>query len=253
MLNAFWMKGIQVYDLFNNLHYLAGVEIENLKIDRELVSVDPAEISRLLGDSGQELNHHTLELVLQFIRECKKIMTPQGGYARVEAITSDSNEEIEIEGIRFQTGRIIQRMLREAEEYAFFAVTAGPAPETLARELMSKGHYLEGYIVDLIASGIADSIADQVHNYIRDMAHERDLKITNRYSPGYCSWDVAEQQKLFSLLPQNCCGITLTESSLMMPIKSVSGIIGLGTSVQYQEYTCQICAMKNCLFRQPVN
>ncbi|MCK7538940.1 MAG: hypothetical protein MZV63_52410 [Marinilabiliales bacterium] len=47
--------------------------------------------------------------------------------------------------------------------------------------------------------------------------------ITNRFSPGYCGWDVAEQHKLFSFFKDNFCGITLTESALMNPVKSVSG------------------------------
>jgi hypothetical protein len=39
---------------------------------------------------------------------------------------------------------------------------------------------------------------------------------------------VAEQHKLFSLLPPGICGITLSDSALMHPIKSVSGITGIG-------------------------
>jgi len=53
-------------------------------------------------------------------------------------------------------------------------------------------------------------------------------KITNRYSPGYCGWDVTEQHKLFQLMPENYCGIKLTPSALMDPVKSISGIIGIG-------------------------
>ena len=41
---------------------------------------------------------------------------------------------------------------------------------------------------------------------------------TNRFSPGYCGWHVNEQKLLFSLLPDNVCGITLNSSALMYPI-----------------------------------
>ncbi|NSW95142.1 MAG: methionine synthase, partial [Bacteroidales bacterium] len=76
------------------------------------------------------------------------------------------------------------------------------------------------------------------------------LNITNRFSPGYCGWDVAEQHKLFSLLPGNFCKIRLTESALMDPIKSVSGIIGAGLHVKRRPYTCNFCDMKDCIYRR---
>ncbi|MHB8579979.1 MAG: vitamin B12 dependent-methionine synthase activation domain-containing protein [Ignavibacteriaceae bacterium] len=78
---------------------------------------------------------------------------------------------------------------------------------------------------------------------------KRGMKITNRYSPGYCNWNVSEQHLFFSLLPQNFCGITLTESSLMLPVKSISGIIGIGSNVKYSKYFCDKCGVKDCTYR----
>jgi hypothetical protein len=81
-------------------------------------------------------------------------------------------------------------------------------------------------------------------------AAESGLKITNRYSPGYCGWSVGEQHNLFSLIPYNYCGIRLTESALMDPVKSVSGIIGIGANVKSNPYTCKMCDMKDCIYRK---
>ncbi|MCK5694244.1 MAG: methionine synthase, partial [Bacteroidales bacterium] len=93
----------------------------------------------------------------------------------------------------------------------------------------------------------------QIQEQVRNLAKELGLHITNRYSPGYCSWNVEEQQKLFSLFPKGTCGISLSESSLMSPVKSISGIIGIGAEVKYREYTCEICPMLNCQFRKVGN
>jgi hypothetical protein len=75
------------------------------------------------------------------------------------------------------------------------------------------------------------------------------LHITNRYSPGYCDWDIREQKKLFELLPENFCGISLLDSMLMKPIKSISGFIGIGSNVTFNRYTCNYCKDRNCLYR----
>ena len=247
------INSTSVYDFFNNVNYIAEMEIEVLEIHKNLITVHPEEVLSLLGNSGEELDQHTLDLVTLYISECKEIMFPQGGYSCFEALTPGTKDEIEIEGFRFRTGKIINKMLRKAEAYAFFVTTAGPGPEALARTLMEQDQYLEAYIVDLVGSIIVDSVADQVQEHIRIMAASRGMQITNRYSPGYCSWNVDEQQKLFSLMPDGCCGITLSDSSLMSPIKSVSGIIGLGTSVEFRDYTCEICPMEDCIFRKVGN
>jgi hypothetical protein len=212
--------------------------------------VDPDSILTLLGTESGKVDAHTVELIGLTISKCREVMAPQAGYARFGATDLQARDEIEMAGTRFRTGKIIRKLLAKSEEYAFFAATAGPGPENLSRSLIGGGHYLEGYITDLVGSGIVEEVASLLHRHIGEEASSSGLKVTNRYSPGYCSWDVSEQQKLFSLLPSGCCGITLSDSSLMSPIKSISGIIGIGSSVDYSEYICEICSMKDCVFRQ---
>ena len=77
----------------------------------------------------------------------------------------------------------------------------------------------------------------------------RSFRRTNRYSPGYCGWNVSEQKNIFQLIPEKFCGIELTDSCVMVPMKSVSGIIGIGKEVRYNPYTCNLCKMENCFYR----
>jgi hypothetical protein len=104
-------------------------------------------------------------------------------------------------------------------------------------------------VFDLLGSMIVESAADLLQAEIQRMALSEGLLITNRYSPGYCNWSVADQHKLFSFFPDNCCGIRLTDSALMHPIKSVSGIIGIGPDVSFREYTCNLCSQVDCFHR----
>ena len=108
---------------------------------------------------------------------------------------------------------------------------------------------LRGYLYDVIGSEIVESTADLMQESLKTEMAARHTKITNRYSPGYCGWDVAEQHKLFQLIPDNFCGIRLTESALMDPVKSVSGMIGIGDNVRMNPYTCRLCDLKDCIYR----
>ena len=226
------------------------LQLEHRDIDKSLIRINQGDILKLLGEQQMGVDAYTSDLVEEYIEQCLRISSPKGAFVMAEALGSSSSQEILIPDLTFESGKIIQKMLRHSESYAFFLVTAGPEAENLARSLMNEGNYLEGYIADLVASALVDSVADQIQEQVRNLANMRGLPITNRYSPGYCSWNVEEQQKLFRLFPEGCCGITLSESSLMDPVKSVSGIIGIGAKVEYREYTCEICPMLNCHFRK---
>jgi hypothetical protein len=221
-----------------------------LDIDPDQINIPPESIINLLGEKDQDSDKHARGITEHFIRECSGMVDPRCGYAAVKAVQNDSDEEISIPGTRFRTGRIITRMLQGAESYVFFVATAGPGPEKMSRSLIDQGQYLEGYIVDLIGSAMAESVAHLLHELVREEAAINGYKVTNRYSPGYCGWDVGEQHKLFGLFPGGFCGVTLSGSSLMFPIKSVSGVIGTGASVSYRDYTCELCSMKTCIFRR---
>jgi len=166
-----------------------------------------------------------------------------------EISLSGENRSLQVEGITFNVRPIIYRQIKEAEEVALFICTAGPVVGEMCRQSMKDGDLLRGYVYDVIGSEIVEAAADRMQEELRKSIADLGKEITNRFSPGYCGWDVAEQHKLFSFFKDNYCGITLTESALMNPIKSVSGIIGIGRNVRYTPYQCKLCDDKNCLYR----
>jgi hypothetical protein len=246
--------GERILDALNKFQYIhrmhALQNIREVSIDKTRLKPRTSDILKLLGEQEGPAETHTTELVDQYLAECLQICTPRAAYIPAEALESENPGEIRIPGTRFYCGKVIQRMLRHSVNYIFFLATAGPGPELLARSLMDQGNYLEAYVVDLAASALVDLTADQLQEEVKTRMQSRGMMITNRYSPGYCDWSVEEQQKLFSLFPEECCGISLSESSLMNPIKSISGIIGAGTGVKYQDHICAICSMTDCHFRQ---
>jgi len=159
------------------------------------------------------------------------------------------NNNFRVNGLDFNSGKIITGSLRKSERLAFFLMTAGNGIENWSRELMSGGDPLGGYIVDLLGSEIVEAGMDHMQDELEREMEGQAMRISNRYSPGHCGWLVDEQQKLFSFFPDNFCGVSLMDSSLMLPIKSVSGIIGIGKDIKKKAYSCQVCDVEDCLYR----
>jgi cobalamin-dependent methionine synthase I len=141
--------------------------------------------------------------------------------------------------------------MKKSEKICFFLCSIGNGISDWNKLLFAHGDFLKGYLVDLAGSILADKTVEKLSDIVELEASAWGMGITNTYSPGYCEWPVEEQQKLFGFFPENFCGVKLTPSSLMIPEKSVSGIIGGGNQVKKVPYTCAMCNMKNCIYAKP--
>jgi hypothetical protein len=194
------------------------------------------------------------EPVTILINEITEELLPLGGikaeYIIFPGISLNREEKsLQFEGVKFNIKPIIYSQMKEAEEAALFICTAGPVIGEMSHNSMKGGDLLKGYVYDVIGSEVVEAAADLMQEELRKSMSALGKGITNRFSPGYCGWDVAEQHQLFSFFKDNFCGITLTESALMNPIKSVSGLIGIGEHVKYTPYQCHLCDDKTCIYR----
>jgi cobalamin-dependent methionine synthase I len=218
------------------------------------LKINIAQIEMVMGYKDGESQETISELTMKILREAESMCRVKAEYAVYPILkVNDIEKTIEVADQVFNVKKIVYGQLKRSDSVAVFLCTAGEEIGSRSREAMRAGDLLEGYIYDVVGSEIADAAADIMQNRLREELALEGKKITNRYSPGYCDWDVAEQHKLFQLLPDNFCGIRLNSSALMDPVKSVSGFIGIGTNVRYNEYTCGFCDMKDCIYRRVKN
>ena len=222
----------------------------NIRPESESLKVNKERIIDLLGYDSQQPEKMVINLLDDYIEKSIKLFRPKGGYIIAKVDDIDINNGIlKLNMIDFQVNKMIAAQLKNTEHIAAFVCTIGNKLELLSTELMKKNDNLEGYILSLIGSEAAEDFADIIHEQIKQVAEQNSLYITNRFSLGYCNWDVKEQFKLFKLFPESCCNISLTPSALMNPVKSVSGIVGIGEKVKFRPYSCSKCNDLNCLYR----
>lgn len=214
------------------------------------MEITVSHIETLLGYDENGERDIVQSLIEETLDEAAAICTIRAEYRIYKNLILDNrSKSISINNIKFDIQKIVFNQLKKTESVAVFLCTAGQEIGGMSRELMMGGDPLKGYILDVIGSIVVDAAADLMQNALAKSVIQSGQKITNRYSPGYCGWSVGEQHKLFQLIPENFCGIKLTESALMDPVKSASGIIGIGEHVRYYKYTCSYCDMKDCAYR----
>jgi cobalamin-dependent methionine synthase I len=106
-------------------------------------------------------------------------------------------------------------------------------------------------MLDSVGSGAVESLAE----YVNDLLCRQglpDLRVTNRISPGYADWDVAEQRALFRLCAGEPIGVALNEACVMIPGKSISLLAGAGPEARVDHYfsQCARCWMRDCAYRR---
>jgi hypothetical protein len=109
-------------------------------------------------------------------------------------------------------------------------------------------------MLDSVASMAADKSVEILEAFLYNNLSKRNLtkngSIVLGYSPGYCGWDLSGQKKLFQHLNPCEIGITINESFLMSPLKSVSGVLVHGDKkihVFESSFTfCSYCKNQTC-------
>ncbi len=221
------------------------------QFDFSQLNIPVSQIESILGYSEGESHQGVAEIIEEILHEIPKLCDIRAEYHIFWVTGFNSSEKtLTLNREVFRIGKLIFGQLRKSEIIAIFLCSAGRGTNEAGRRAIKEGDLLRGYIYDIVGSEIVEAAADLMQETLEKSMAEEHLLITNRYSPGYCGWDVSEQHKLFSFLPYNFCNIRLNESALMDPVKSVSGFIGIGRNVKKLAYNCSLCDMENCIYRR---
>lgn len=224
---------------------ISNTYIEKSQLKLSDFSIDKTEIYRSLGYMDSIPETQFIEIIDTTLELLTSICKPRIGYQIYEGNFTNKGS-IEINNIQLKAGRNIIKYFSKATQFVVFIVTAGIEFDNYMKKLRFENDTVTEFIADAIGSEIAQAGIRNLSKDINAIAQQTGLKISNPYSPGYCNWDLSEQQTLFSLLPAEPCGVRLNDSSLMYPVKSVSGVIGIGFDLAKMPHKCNVCNMKNC-------
>jgi hypothetical protein len=143
--------------------------------------------------------------------------------------------------------------LAGAEKVILLAVTVGEDIENTVTKHFNEGHYAFSMLLDAAATTAVEQIADAMEKTIQPKAEAQGYNMRWRFSPGYGDWPIEQQPELIRLSQATTIGISLTESMMLIPRKSITAIIGLirenPDCRKDLPHGCAACNKKDCLSR----
>jgi hypothetical protein len=126
-----------------------------------------------------------------------------------------------------QKSEYLKKNLRGCDRFVMFAATVGAGMDRLIRRYevadAAKGVLLQGLGAERV-----ETLADAFNHTVSEEAEKNGYKTHPRFSPGFGDLPVTVQKDFLGVLDAGRrMGITLSESCLMAPSKSVTAIIGL--------------------------
>jgi hypothetical protein len=218
---------------------------------RNELGVDIKQVLKHMGYSTAGVHSARIEsLVQEYADNICHLIEPSYSYF-IRGVNAVRGSRVFIEGSVTFRSNIIARLLEQCPKVAVFVLTIGGRLGDVVRQLSGDGLMVQAAVLDAIGSDAAETLADVVQDIIAHEAEAEGLGISQRFSPGYCDWRVSQQKMIFQVMGDNTAGVRLTDGCLMVPQKSISGIIGIGPADKVGNYNpCLTCDKSDCKGRR---
>jgi hypothetical protein len=219
-----------------------------------LPNVEDRELTRLLGSrKGRKLSPALKNKVSRLKVKTSRIIKPRVHFKK-HKIQEISPGVVQLESDHRLKSPKLSRTMRGSQEIVCFVVTIGKGIEKEINKLMKQKRLSEAYVLDALGSVMVENLVEQFQSKLRKHYKAKNKAVGLPFSPGYCDWPVTEQKKLFQLIEPQKVGVELTESCMMKPCKSISGVVGLFSEENGQELgdynPCLACQKLDCSARR---
>jgi len=227
--------------------------IENIRLE-----IDEEEVLRYQGCNNnlKKVNRTIMKITREEIERGYNLFEPKGISSTVKIKTiSYPSGRVDLENKFFLNfNKSIINLLKGSSYLAIGVVTVGGSLENKVYELFSQGEYPRAVALDAVGTVSAKSLRNYMTSLACWEAREQNLQTTRCFSPGSRGWDISQQIKIFQMIPVDKIGVTLTDSYMMFPQKSLSWLTGVGKNITTQfkdaSHSCKVCQAENCQFRK---
>lgn len=215
------------------------------------LAIDPDEVLRFQGyKAGIDIpSADVLALFDEALALGRTLMAPRA-VLRALPVTR-AGDRLTAGDVTLTIPRIAERW-GTVDEIVAGVCTIGDALERRVGELWDARELPLAMMLDSVGSGAVESLAEYVNDQLCQEGIARGVKVTNRVSPGYGGWDVAEQRLLWRLCPGDLVDVTINDACFMAPTKTITILLGAGVAARVDDYfsQCARCWMRDCAYRR---
>lgn len=214
-----------------------------------MITFDRSEALRYLGYRGTEPDAAVEESLVRCAEGLQDVIQPQSVFRRFP-LRHPAENMLDVAGVAIHSNHLA-RNLKDCTDVYMMAATLGIGADRLIARA-SAVRMSDAVIYQAVAAAMIEAYCEEVNDILRREAGNYGLYCRPRFSPGYGDFDIGHQRDLSRLLdtPRKI-GLTVTESCLLAPIKSVTAVIGLSATPQpCHRKGCEECGKTDCAFRR---
>lgn len=195
--------------------------------DSKDFSPDFKEVARYLGYRRATPPEADVSALMEkAASEMQAVMKAQAVFEIYDlSVVSTSSTTVSFADVTLQS-QDLGRNLAGCSKVALLAATIGPQVDALIRRHSSLDPVYAS-ILQATGAMYIEELVDLVNSEIKKIAAAQGLKTKARYSPGYGDVPLQVQKDFFRLLPCTRIGLTLMDTLIMAPEKSVTAFVGL--------------------------
>ena len=207
------------------------------------------EAVHYLGFGKNAADERTLSLIGEAFADLEKEADPRF-VCRFFDITHEADGKIRIGTLKISS-RSLERNLKGCGKIVLFGATLGPGVDRLITRT-SVMDMAKAVIVQACAAAMLEEYCDSRQLEIGEELEREGEYLRPRFSPGYGDFDIHYQEPLMRMLDcAKTIGLTMTDSYMMSPSKSVTAVIGVSrTQERCPVEGCEACSKTDCEYRR---
>lgn len=217
--------------------------------------IDKLEVLRYLGINTDPPPQDVLSLIDECGAELLSSVCPKYVY-KISPLTYTNGIPVIECGDIALAGKTAINRLAGCTHIAILSATLGLKADTLIKRCQITD-MTRALLYDACATDFIEKVCDRASSEIADIVQNDGLSVTDRFSPGYGDLSLNLQESVCAVLDTaRKIGVNPTPELLLVPSKSVTAFIGIGSpaALKANMYTtcqarCNFCSMKNnCRF-----
>ena len=206
------------------------------------------EAVRYLGFGRNAADEQTEKLISEVFTELDRIARPKAGHSVFSCV--QRKEEIQIGTMQVHS-KNLARNLQGCTQTVLMATTLGIEVD-LAMRRYALTDMAKVVIFQACAAAMLEEFCDECQAKIADEMAPEYKGMRPRFSPGYGDFDIHHQEEILRMLDAHKkIGLSMTESCMLTPTKSVTALIGFAEKeMDCPKSGCEACEKKDCIYRR---